>query len=71
MIVLPSLYNLGDDQTEFQIRDRFSFLRFLGLTPEGTIPRRQGDLGVQAGAEEKGLLDGLFAEFDADLSERG
>ena len=34
VLVLQSLYNLADEQTEYQIRDRFSFLRFLGLTPE-------------------------------------
>jgi hypothetical protein len=33
--VLQHFYNLSDDQTEFQIRDRYSFCRFLGLSPEG------------------------------------
>lgn len=71
VIVLQSLYNLGDDQTEFQIRDRFSFLRFLGLTPEGTIPDAKTIWVFKEALKEKGLMDGLFAEFDADLSERG
>ena len=31
ILVVQSLYNLSDEATEFQIRDRFSFLRFLGL----------------------------------------
>ena len=30
-IVLCSLYNLSDGQVEYQIRDRLSFMRFLGL----------------------------------------
>jgi IS5 family transposase len=30
-IVLCALYNLSDDQVEYQLRDRFSFMRFLGL----------------------------------------
>ena len=29
-IVLCALYNLSDDQVEYQLRDRFSFIRFLG-----------------------------------------
>ena len=29
--VLQQLYNLSDDQIEYQIRDRLSFMRFLGL----------------------------------------
>ena len=33
IIVLQALYSLSDDQAEFQIQDRLSFMRFLGLTP--------------------------------------
>ncbi len=28
VLILQSLYNLSDEQTEFQIRDRLSFMRF-------------------------------------------
>ncbi len=31
ILVLQSLYNLGDDAAEYLIRDRLSFMRFLGL----------------------------------------
>ena len=31
ILVLQSLYNLGDDATEYLIRDRLSFMGFLGL----------------------------------------
>ena len=50
-LVLQALYNLSDDQAEYQLRDRFSFMRFLGLelkdafpTPRlcGSIARRWG-----------------------------
>jgi Transposase domain (DUF772) len=33
VLVLQALYNLSDDQAEFQIRDRLSFMRFSGLSP--------------------------------------
>jgi IS5 family transposase len=36
--VLQALYNLSDDQAEYQLRDRFSFMRFLGLELEDTVP---------------------------------
>ena len=48
-LVLQALYDLSDDQAEYQLRDRFSFMRFLGLelgmrfpTPRlcGSIARR-------------------------------
>ena len=31
VLVLQRIYNLSDDQTEYQINDRMSFMRFLGL----------------------------------------
>ena len=43
-IVLCSLYNLSDDQVEYQIRARLSFMRFLGrvLMAKSPTPRRSG-----------------------------
>ncbi len=35
VLILQSLYGLADEQTEFQIRDRLSFMRFLGLGLHG------------------------------------
>ena len=37
-LVLSALYNLSDDQIEYQIRDRLSFMRFLGLGLEDRVP---------------------------------
>lgn len=31
VLVLQTLYTLSDDQTEYQLRDRLSFMRFAGL----------------------------------------
>src|SRR5271166_3592971 len=38
MLVLQSLYNLSDGQVEYQVRDRLSFTRLLGLGIEDGIP---------------------------------
>ena len=38
MLVLQSLFNLSDEQIEYQVRDRLSFMRFLGLDFEDTVP---------------------------------
>ena len=38
MLVLQSLYNLSDEQVEYQVRDRLSFTRFLELGIEDRIP---------------------------------
>src|SRR6204780_2013783 len=38
MLVLQSLYNLSDEQVEYQVRDRLSFTRFLRLGIEDSLP---------------------------------
>src|ERR1700726_4183179 len=38
MVVFQSLYNLSDEQVEYQVRDRLSFTRFLRLCIEDGIP---------------------------------
>ena len=37
-LVLSALYNLSDDQIEYQVRDRLSFMRFLGLGLGDRVP---------------------------------
>ena len=37
-LVLQALYNLSDEQTEYQIRDRLSFMRFLKIGLEDRVP---------------------------------
>ena len=38
IMVLQALYSLSDDQAEFQIQDRLSFMRFLGLGLGDRVP---------------------------------
>lgn len=38
ILILQRYYNLSDDQTEYQINDRMSFMRFLNLTIADDIP---------------------------------
>ena len=46
IMVLQSLYNLSDDQAEFVINDRLSFMRFLGAWSWRQGARCQDDLAV-------------------------
>ena len=41
ILILQSLYNLSDDETEYQVTDRLSFQKFLGIGPEDPVPRIQ------------------------------
>ncbi len=38
MLVSQTLYTLSDDQTEYQLRDRWSFMRFVGLAQHDPVP---------------------------------
>jgi IS5 family transposase len=71
ILVLQALYNLSDDQTEFQIRDRLSFMRFLGLGLHDRVADAKTiwlfrELLVRAKAIEK-----LFETFDDHLRGHG
>jgi IS5 family transposase len=41
ILALQALYSLSDEATEFQIKDRLSFQRFLRLGFDGTVPERR------------------------------
>jgi IS5 family transposase len=55
-LVLSTLYNLSDDQIEYQVRDRLSFMRFLGLGLGDRVPDAKTVLAVsrRAGAGRQG-----------------
>ena len=38
ILIIQSLYNLADDAMEYQIKDRISFMRFLGLRLSSVVP---------------------------------
>ncbi len=38
IIILQALYNLSDDEIEFQLNDRISFMRFCGIEAYDNIP---------------------------------
>ena len=71
VLVLQHLYNLGDDQTEFQIRDRYSFCRFLGLSPEGKVPDAKTIWVYRERLKELGLVDQLFSELLVQIDAAG
>ena len=71
ILVLKSLYNLGDDAVEFQIRDRLSFMRFLGLGLNGRVPDAKTIWLFQEQLSTLGIQDELFKRFDLHLTEQG
>jgi hypothetical protein len=56
ILVVQTLYPLSDDQTEYQLSERLSFMRFVGLALHGPGARCQDDLALSraAGAGRRG-----------------
>lgn len=67
ILVLQSLYNLSDDQTEFQIRDRLSFMRFLDMDFEDRVPDAKTLWLFRDTLANKGAIDKLFKKFNRYL----
>ena len=71
MLILQSLYNLSDEQIEYQVRDRLSFTRFLGLGIEASIPDGTTLWLFREKLAKAGLMDKLFERFGQHLEAKG
>ena len=67
ILILQRYYNLGDDQTEFQICDRITFMRFLGLTLADDVPDSKTIWHFRERLVDLGLVDALFVLFKDQL----
>ena len=71
MLILQSLYNLSDEPIEYQVRDRMSLTRFLGLEFEDDIPDGTTLWLFREKLGQAGLIDKLFDRFDQHLNAKG
>lgn len=70
-LILQSLYNLSDHQIEFQIKDRLSFMDFLGLSLGDKVPDETTVWLFREQLKTHELIDPLFAQFEAFLNQAG
>jgi len=70
-LVLQHLYNVSGDQFEYQIRDRYSFCRFLGLTPSDRISDAKTIWLFREQLVKFDIMEELFYDFDYQLNEQG
>lgn len=70
-LVLSTLYNLSDDQLEYQIRDRLSFMRFLGLQLEDRVPDAKTLWRYREQLTRLGIMAQLFERFERYLRQQG
>ena len=68
ILVLQSLYNVSDDEIEYQIRDRYSFCRFLGLMPEDKVPDAKTVWLFREKLTVAGLIKEVFHDFDIPVA---
>jgi len=71
ILILQRYYNLSDEQTEFQIKDRLSFLDFLGLQIGDNVPDEKTIWLFKEQLKEKDLSKKLFELFTSKLIENG
>jgi IS5 family transposase len=71
VLVLLTLYTLSDDQTEYQLRDRLSFMRFVGLALEDRVPDAKTIWLFREQLTKEGAIARLFARFDRALRDAG
>jgi IS5 family transposase len=71
MLILQSLYNLSDEQVEYQVRDRLSFARFLGLRLEDSVPDATSLWLFREALAKAGLIEKLFSQFEHHLAAQG
>lgn len=71
ILILQRYYNLSDDQVEYQINDRMSFMRFLDLSIADDIPDSKTVWNFREQLIVMGAIEDLFALFIKELEKLG
>ena len=71
VLILQRLYNLSDAQMQYQLLDRLSFLRFLGLGLQSNVPDEKTIWAFREKLTVQGVIEKLFDRFQAYLEEQG
>lgn len=67
VLMLKRMYNLSFEQTEYQINDRLSFMRFLGLTISDKVPDANTIWNFYNDLSQAQLADKMFDAFKQKL----
>jgi len=71
ILIIQSLYNLSDEAVEYQILDRMSFMRFLGLNLGAPVPDAKTIWLFREQLTQAGCIKRLFKQFDRYMREIG
>jgi IS5 family transposase len=71
ILILQKLYNMADDKTEYQIKDRLSFQRFLGLALCDTVPDAKTIWNFRETLQGANIIDNIFYQFVEQMESKG
>jgi IS5 family transposase len=71
ILILQRYYNLSDDQTEYQILDRLSFMRFLDLELSDKVPDSKTVWLFKETIAQSRMTEELFNTFEELLESKG
>jgi len=71
LLILQRLNNLSDERLQYQVSDRLSFMRFLGLELAGTVPDARTVWTFREALKEHQLVDALFDRLNQALADLG
>ena len=76
VLILQASHSLSDERTEYLIKDRLSFMRFLGLTLADRVPDANSIWNFREAltrtiVDDKPAIEVLFKRFDAALAQAG
>jgi transposase, IS5 family len=71
MLVLQQLFNLSDEEVEFQVNDRRTFEEFVGLGVMNDIPDATIVAFFRERLRKTNLIDDLFEMFESYLRYQG
>lgn len=71
ILILQRYYDLSDDTIEYQINDRLTFMRFLGLTLDDKVPDAKTIWLFRETLIQKRILENLFISFNENLKRLG
>jgi IS5 family transposase len=70
ILILQSLYNVSDDQMEYQIMDRLTFKRFLGLKISDRVPDSKTIWKFRETLIFEEVIEALFYRFNKALDDQ-
>jgi transposase, IS5 family len=71
ILILQRYYGLGDTQIEYQILDRLSFKKFLGLESGDKVPDEKTVWAFREKLTNNGLVEDIFSQFTKHLESKG